>query len=380
MGGGAIYTAPNENNLEVIRHNFEPLEITDDFYAELFTPEKYTRFRELPLGNPEEYEDPTVLYRGGFSVYQDDTFVDISVESDSQDDVSLSPLIVTLNEDREQEAQHFLIPYIKSIRQTRILSQLGSFDSGEETTITIRELPTSAPIDREKVHIYLENPQGTHLQEMLRRTSPMYGIRKNNINADHPEYLMNDIPLIGFTNVLKKGDIIETTDHIILSGEDGGTYPDSLLSQYNRSTDDEWAILEHRTVDGSLLTPAYYQAARHQPEKFYGIRLSNHPQLQIATDNNNFSTRDYTNYFYFPKRQYFSIPYTKEEIVKIDRHIHELNPEFQIISYREAALGSLNSQRNQRWFLDDGDEKANELLTVLRGMPAAIFPHFPLEA
>ncbi|RKL65011.1 hypothetical protein CR203_23040 [Salipaludibacillus neizhouensis] len=94
--------------------------------------------------------------------------------------------------------------------------------------------------------------------------------------------------------------------HIIFSHEDGGTTATKLMSKWGRTSDIEWVYKVKVDPRGRRLLnedeTEFFQGAEHITTPFKGARgLGNHPILQVATDNGNFSDQISSTYRYFLK-------------------------------------------------------------------------------
>jgi hypothetical protein len=75
---------------------------------------------------------------------------------------------------------------------------------------------------------------------------------------------------------------------VIFSNEDGGTQTSGLMARWGRTTDIEWVSEVHLDPRGKVIREIY-QGVNHETKDFAGKKAGAHPELLIASVNNNFA-------------------------------------------------------------------------------------------
>ncbi|MFM8394825.1 MAG: hypothetical protein ACKOB4_12965, partial [Acidobacteriota bacterium] len=98
----------------------------------------------------------------------------------------------------------------------------------------------------------------------------------------------SDLPLLMYYETERQGDLTIYRYTVIFSNEDGGTQTSGLMARWGRTTDIEWVSEVHLDPRGRVVREIY-QGVNHETKDFQGRRQGNHPELLIASVNNNFS-------------------------------------------------------------------------------------------
>ncbi|MGH2562027.1 MAG: hypothetical protein ACRDJH_23455 [Thermomicrobiales bacterium] len=191
------------------------------------------------------------------------------------------PLIVQL-----EYGRRYLLPLIRSSRDgNRIPSavNLGRFDAGDHT-FTLRQDPAvSLPI-LASVRLGATRPDPDSLLAAFMDHNPV--VKLKNLSK-----VLDDIPLVSFCKIHKRGARYRVTSYIIFSSENGGTMPVSLMAAYQRTVDIEWVMEQLFESTGDVIAARRrFQRRHHGTEPFAGREMfGNSPVLDTATPNNNFA-------------------------------------------------------------------------------------------
>ena len=98
----------------------------------------------------------------------------------------------------------------------------------------------------------------------------------------------SDPPLLMYYETERQGELTIYRYTVIFSNEDGGTQTSGLMARWGRTTDIEWVTEVHLDPQGRVVREIY-QGVNHETKDFQGRRQGNHPELLIASVNNNFS-------------------------------------------------------------------------------------------
>ncbi|UCZ52799.1 hypothetical protein LGQ02_18760 [Bacillus shivajii] len=210
---------------------------------------------------------------------------------------------VTLFVDGEYN-QDFILFYGEEVFTYERL--LGSLPPGDhELTFVFQNDQSSSLISYAEVHkVEIRHVKESDPDIVFYKNAPLIYGR----DIDSPfESVNTDTPLSSFYYCDKHDDgsmILEY--HTIFSHEDGGTEAKALMSRWGRTTDIEWT---YRVRVNSSGEPLYdedkeevFQGAEHVTTDFRGDRvLGDHPVLQAATNNGNFSDEITSDYRYLLK-------------------------------------------------------------------------------
>ena len=99
------------------------------------------------------------------------------------------------------------------------------------------------------------------------------------IEIKNPANALDDIPLMTFAKLYRRGDQYKVTTYVIFSSENGGTMPARLLDVYQRTVDIEWVTQQIYSVDGEAVPGKLsFQTVNHGFAQFAGRSvLGEHP-------------------------------------------------------------------------------------------------------
>lgn len=212
---------------------------------------------------------------------KDESSVYLSASADSARTVFVHPLIVEL-----ENGRRYLLPLIRSsVSGRRVPStiNLGRFSAGEHTVVLSQDAAATLPIP-DSLELTASKPDSQSLLADFIDHSPVVKIK----NLDN---ILDDIPLVGFSNLSKNGSRYMITSQLIFSSENGGLIPPRLMKSFQRTVDVEWVMKQVFETDGDVVaTNQLFQSKGHGVEQFAGeVMFGNSPVLNTATPNNNFA-------------------------------------------------------------------------------------------
>lgn len=98
----------------------------------------------------------------------------------------------------------------------------------------------------------------------------------------------SDVPLLMYYETERQGELTIYRYTVIFSNEDGGTQTSGLMARWGRTTDIEWVSEVHLDSQGKVVREIY-QGVNHETKDFRGRKQGAHPELLIASVNNNFA-------------------------------------------------------------------------------------------
>ena len=135
-----------------------------------------------------------------------------------------------------------------------------------------------AAVDKAVVRLIAESePEFTALAH-----APVLFAREDTIGR------FSDVPLLMYYETERQGETTIYRYTVIFSNEDGGTQTSGLMARWGRTTDIEWVSEVHLDQRGNVVREIY-QGVNHETKDFRGQRVGAHPELLIASVNNNFS-------------------------------------------------------------------------------------------
>ncbi|WP_096185574.1 hypothetical protein [Evansella halocellulosilytica] len=183
---------------------------------------------------------------------------------------------------------------------------LGSLPRGNhELTFVFQNVRSSPQISSAEVHkVEIRQVKESDPDIVFYQNAPLiYG---RDIDSPY-ESVYTDTPLTSFYYCDKQEDGSMTLEyHTIFSHEDDGTEANALLSKWGRTTDIEWTYKVRVNGFGERISDEengeVFQGADHVVKEFKGNRgLGDHPVLQTATKNGNFSDEVTSDYRYLLK-------------------------------------------------------------------------------
>jgi hypothetical protein len=255
---------------------FNPFAPLDD--ANVF--DLVATYTETPVPLTEDEPDADGRRTFRFSLTRA-TPVFLTATAASSEQVFVHPLIV-----RPQDGPRLLLPLIQSAQQNREIPstiQLGTFESGDHTFTLEQDAALTLPIPSSLV-LRATHPEPDALLGKFLAHTPVIEVK----NGANP---LDDIPLMAFAKIYRRGDEYKVTSFVIFSSENGGTMPARLLDVYQRTLDIEWVTQQLYAPTGDPVPGRLsFQTIHHGFERFEGRRiLGEHPLLSIASQNNNFS-------------------------------------------------------------------------------------------
>lgn len=238
-----------------------------------------SQHREIPIALKTEVRQGKLLLSFSLPV---DSAVYLTASADSARTVFVHPLIL-----EREDGKKFLLPLLRSDVVGEELSssiRLGHFSAGvhqvELTQDDSVNLSLPSTLQLQASRSAYQSPLSVFIDH-----HPVVEVR-------NPRNVLDDIPLIGYSRIYKRGDDYMVTSNLIFSSENGGTKPPVLMRSYGRTLDVEWVMKQIFAHDGDALQPSYrqYQGGSHTPRQFEGKQyLDSSPVLEVATLNNNFS-------------------------------------------------------------------------------------------
>lgn len=252
---------------------FDPL-ADPDFY------ELVASYSETPVQLRELEPDADGRRTFHFSLVEPSP-VFLSTTAAYSEPIYVHPLIV-----RVGDGPPLLAPLIRSADPDRKIPttiQLGELDSGDHSFSLEQHPSLTAPIP-DSLEVRAARPGPDSLISKFLFHTPVIEIK----NSANP---LDDMPLMSFAKIYRRGDEYKVTTFVIFSSENGGTMPARLLDVYQRTLDIEWLTQQLYTPAGDPVPGRLaFQTEHHGFARFEGPRtLGDHPLLSIATENNNFS-------------------------------------------------------------------------------------------
>jgi hypothetical protein len=209
------------------------------------------------------------------------TPVFVTATAAGSEQVVVHPLIV-----RVGEGPRLLLPLLRSDKPDRSIAasiQLGTLDAGDHVFTLEQNAALTFPLP-ESLELRAARPDPDALLASFLSDTPVIALK----NQDN---VLDDIPLMSFAKVYRRGDQYKVTSFIIFSSENGGTMPARLLVVYQRTVDIEWVTQQLYTSTGEPVRGRLsFQTIHHGFERFEGRHvLGEHPLVSIASENNNFS-------------------------------------------------------------------------------------------
>jgi len=360
----------------IYSRDYSLLESDDELYSSIFTPEKYSVIspENLESGNGE------LLFKGEFTTTGINTPVDLGIKSQAEDSIQFHPLLVKAN------GLNLFLPFVTSLQETDIATQLGEFEEPGKHGFEIYQVDGFPPLDPYSLDLEIRIPQGTSIQEALRKTSPMYAIRPNNLK-DFEEYITNepfyrklqrwmgktdmrniatDAPMLAYNKFSKneKQNTIRRDTVIIFKSEKKGKPAFTRLQEYGRTEDVEWAMRDIFKISDFERVKGYDQRSNHRPAESDSSFWYEHPRQQIKTDNNNFDVDIETNIFFFPPSLTLPGMLHSKELI-------EANPALRYLAFMEE------SEKSPEMGLADGKDLADKILEKMRIEGASVYPAIP---
>ena len=211
----------------------------------------------------------------------EESSVYLSASADSAPTVFVHPLVVKLESGRQ-----YLLPLIRSSEPGRRVPStinLGRFAAGEHVVSLSQNEAVTLPIP-DSLQLAASKPSPDSLLASFIDHSPVVKIKDlNNI--------LDDIPLVGFSDLSRSGSRYMVTSQLIFSSENGGLIPPRLMNSYQRTVDVEWVMKQIFETDGDVVAShQLFQSKGHGVEQFAGeVMFGNSPVLNTATPNNNFA-------------------------------------------------------------------------------------------
>ena len=128
----------------------------------------------------------------------------------------------------------------------------------------------------------------------------------------------SDVPLLMYYETERQGGTTIYRYTVIFSNEDGGTQTSGLMARWGRTTDIEWVSEVHLDPGGRVIREIY-QGVNHETKDFRGKRQGSHPELLVASVNNNFSDEGSSGLRFAPEPLPFDLSGASRELV-MDRH------------------------------------------------------------
>ncbi len=143
-----------------------------------------------------------------------------------------------------------------------------------------------SPAERAEVVVEESSAEAVGRRDWLRRSPILYGRPQS--SGTKPLNARSDVPLLMYVTEAKRDDGVEYEYSVVWSNEDGGTgtFAPILMARYGRTTDLEWVYRVRVGEDGEVVKEVF-QAAGHGTREFSGLKVGEHPVLQVSTDNNN---------------------------------------------------------------------------------------------
>lgn len=338
---------------------FRFVEQSDEIFHDLFAPEQY---EHIPFSQ-ERSNIPEVVYKGRFSVDTDNASIQFQLSSKPRDDVSVHPLVVSINNKK------FLVPFIQTLRPSSTITEIGEYTRGEYAIEVVDKSPHHQSLARDTVAMQLVRVTGTPLQNFLRQSAPWFPVRPDLIHS-----LWKDILLMQWTKPFINGRKIKLENWMLFSSEKGGKTPRERDAEYGRTNDYE--SLLHELVlasdnEGYFLHGEKLAQVKgndgHVWTAFTGVYIGDHPLIPIV-HKNNISDADFTprtDLVYAPGRNL--LPYNIQ-----DKDMQRFNREVTIIGYRQEQETPWWSSR---WYPNAG-KKARKELSLLKKNPHGKFPTY----
>lgn len=128
----------------------------------------------------------------------------------------------------------------------------------------------------------------------------------------------SDVPLLMYYEHEQQAETTIYRYTVIFSNEDGGTQTSGLMARWGRTTDIEWVSEVHLDAQGKVLREIY-QGVNHETKDFRGRHQAEHPELLIASVNNNFSDEGTSGLRFTLAPQAVDLSSASREMV-MDRH------------------------------------------------------------
>ncbi|MEK7865696.1 MAG: hypothetical protein AAB434_03375 [Planctomycetota bacterium] len=143
-----------------------------------------------------------------------------------------------------------------------------------------------SPAEQAQVVVEDSSAEDVGRREWLRRSPILFGRPQS--SGSKPLNARSDVPMLMYVTESRREDGMEYEYSVVWSNEDGGTgvFAPILMARYGRTTDIEWVYRVRIGDDGEVLREVF-QAAGHGTRVFTGLRVGDHPALQVSTDNNN---------------------------------------------------------------------------------------------
>jgi len=222
-----------------------------------------------------------------FDLKGEGSMVFVTIKAGTSDPVFAQPLIIRNEHER---------PYLASVLHGREDQKtlftgvnIGKHEAGSHQIIITQDGSSTFSLE-EPLQVFISAPGKDALLTKFMENTPVLKLKD-------PSNVMDDMPLVTFAKILKKGDMYQVIKFIIFSSENGGTLPPGLMDAYRRTVDIEWLIQQLYTTRGELLyNRRMYQTKNHGRSQFNGEEIDDQPVLYTATQNNNFadSETDYT--------------------------------------------------------------------------------------
>lgn len=143
-----------------------------------------------------------------------------------------------------------------------------------------------SPAEQAEVVVEESSAERVGPSDWLRRSPILHGRPQS--SGTKPLNARSDVPLLMYVTKERRDDGVEYEYTVVWSNEDGGTgvFAPVLMARYGRTTDIEWVYRVRVGEDGEVVKEVY-QAAGHGTREFTGLKVGDHPVLQVSTDNNN---------------------------------------------------------------------------------------------
>ena len=143
--------------------------------------------------------------------------------------------------------------------------------------------------------------------------APLLYARSNTIGR------FSDIPLLMWYETEREGRLTKIRYSVIFTNEDGGTETSALMARWGRTTDIEWIYEVKIDSNNKVVGGATFQGVRHETREFHGREHSGHPELIVASDNNNVSDSGESEMRFALRPIPFDLSHNSREEV-MDRH------------------------------------------------------------
>lgn len=331
---------------------FHRLREDNPLYAEAFKPITYEPYPFSQTRPDHQHPFGTLQFHTDQS-----TSLDLVLPSRPTDNVSLHPLLVRVDDQKEA----YFYPLIQSVRPTRQHMRLVVDQGDHEVVISpLSDSPDQSVLGKPELGIL----HGTPLQEALQNILPVFNVRPDLLN--HPT---KDALLFAFTTLhINHAGILGIQQHVIASSEESNQSVQSRYDEFDHRTIDIETIEMRKTRYDSrtgqidkemLLETAILQVRGHEWRK----RYSRSSIDQITETDNVGGPAQLTHRGLSSSLNLLPPGWKNIDLVAA-------NPEMQILGFREEI-------HKHDWFfrgLPKASEMADDLLRKLRHNPQGVYP------